>query len=137
DPILVDALAERFLQPHPAATRATTERLRPATLHLPHPDADRHQGLPRSLADSIVPRAVTAVVVGYRHVEHRLAGADPAIADQLRDHLRMVQDLEVPTELRVLVPQRSAAIRALGDDLLHGVSVQRLLVLLPEVLDPV
>src|SRR5207237_8857494 len=98
DAILVDALAERFLQPHPAAARATTERLRPAALHLPHPDADRHQGLPRSLADSIVPREVTAVVVGDRHVEHRPAGAGPANGDQLRDPLRMEPDPEVPPE---------------------------------------
>src|SRR5438132_5088054 len=42
DAILVDALAEGLLEPHPASARAAAERLGAAALHLLHLEPDRH-----------------------------------------------------------------------------------------------
>jgi len=49
-----------------------------------------------------------------------------AVDDQLLEQLAVVDDLEVATELWVLVQQRVEAVRALRDDLLHAHPVERL-----------
>src|SRR5206468_6498419 len=66
-----------------------------------------------------------------------LSGPQPALGDELRDDLGVVQHLEVTVELRVLVRERVEAVRALGDDLLEAVALERVDVLLREGLEEV
>src|SRR5437868_9982943 len=137
DTILVDALTERFLEPHPASAGAAAEGLVAAALHLLHLQPDGDERLPGGFADAVVAREVAGVVVRDRRVELDVARLEPPVGDELRDHFAVVQHLEVPAELRVLVRERVEAVRALRDDLLHAVAVERLDVLLGEGLEQI
>ena len=57
--------------------------------------------------------------------------------DELVEQLRVVDDLVVAAELRVVVLQHVEAVRALRDDLLHAHAVERLDVLHGEHLEDV
>ena len=76
-------------------------------------------------------------MVRDRLFELERARLQPPISHELGDHLAVVQHFEVAAELRVLVGERIEAVRALGDDLLHAVAVERLDVLLRERLEEV
>ena len=55
-----------------------------------------------------------------------LADVELAAGDEVLEQLRVVDDLVVAAQLRVLVLQRVEAVRALGDDLLHAHAVEHL-----------
>ena len=66
-----------------------------------------------------------------RVVEHeveidRLARTNAPRADQLRKQLAVMDHFVLPAEIGVLVLEGVVAMRARGDDLLHGVAAERL-----------
>ena len=66
-----------------------------------------------------------------------LGRCDPAVADEFREQLGMVDHLVAAAEVRVLVRDRVEAVRAAGDDLGYPGLVERLDVLLGERLEHV
>src|SRR5207237_2276769 len=106
-------------------------------LHLLDSDAESDEGLAGRLADPVVAREVAAVVEGDGSGELHLPGPQPPLRDELGDDLAVVEHLEVPAELRVLVGEGVEAVRALRDDLLEAVAPERLHVLLRERLEQV
>src|SRR5437763_784566 len=70
-------------------------------------------------------------------VAEGLPRPQPPLRDELGDDLAVVEHLEVPAELRVLVGEGVEAVRALRDDLLEAVAPERLHVLLRERLEQV
>jgi hypothetical protein len=58
-------------------------------------------------------------------VEGRALEVEPSGLDELHEKLRVVHDLVVTAELRILVLQHVEAVWALRHDLLHAEAVQR------------
>ena len=121
----VHALVRILLDPHATAARAAAH---PEVLVARHLD-DFRAGAAENVARLVVHLVEAAVVAGVvvdgllpelgRHLE-------PSLGDQAPDEIGGVDDLVAPVELRKLVLDRVEAVRAVHDDLLHLVAVERL-----------
>src|SRR5262249_43675816 len=134
---LVDAGAELLLHPHTATARSAAEAPLARARELPELQArDRVEDPARGVVDAVVAAEVTRVVEGNRLRDGSLHAETP-LGDQARDELRGVHYLVVAAERGVLVLDAVEAVRAVRDDLLDAVAVQRLDVLLREHLEEV
>src|SRR5437667_7841715 len=128
----VDPLLGLHFHPHVAAAATAAEAARTAAGELDHSEP-RHRARDATgrLRDAVVAAEIAGIVERERRVE-RFRRLDPPRADQLVDHLRVMEDLVGPAELRELVPDRVEAVRAVGDHLPEAVPVDRGDVLLLE-----
>src|SRR4051812_20659645 len=113
----VNPLADLLLHPHARAAGAAAEAAVLAAVHLLGGEAlDGVQDLARRRVDLVVPPEEARVVVGDLAVDRRDRG-EPALLDQLAQQLRVVDDLVLAADLRVLPAERVEAVRAGRDDL--------------------
>ena len=116
---VIDAGAELFLHEHAGAAGATAEGLVAVLVHLAQLHAGGLEQLARRIEDLIVAAEEARIVVGNGlavlwRAWHRL---EQAFADQPVEQLGVVEDVEVPVKVRVLVADGVKAVRAGGDDL--------------------
>ena len=116
---LVDAAAEVFLHEHPGTARATAKRLFARLVHFFELHASGLQQLTRRVIDAVVAAQEARVVVRNRLAVVLGAGdrSEQLFPHQPVEQLRVMEDVKVPVEVRVLVAQRVKAVRAGGDDL--------------------
>src|SRR5664279_878509 len=113
----VDPLADLLLDPEAGTTGAAAEAAFLAAVHLLRLQArDGAENLARRCVDLVVPAEVARIVIGDQLVD-RLDRREPSLGNQAAEQLRVVHDLEVTAELRVLVGQGVEAVRAGRDDL--------------------
>src|SRR3990172_803822 len=110
-PPVVPLLPDRLLHPHPRPAGAAAEPAVPVLLHLDVHDVELQQHVPRLLDDPVVPRQVTGVMVRHR-LAQPLCRPDSPLVHELLEELRVVDHLELPAELRVLVEDRVEAVPA-------------------------
>src|SRR5262245_35806328 len=136
----VDALIRLDLHPHVAPAAAAAETGLSCVRRIDDAQSG-HGGRDASgrVHDAVVAAAVARIVEDHGAVEP-LDRLDPSAAHELLDHLRVVQHLVRSAELRELVLDRVEAVRAVRDDFLESILVDRLDVLglhrLVEVLLP-
>ena len=116
---IVDAGAELFLHEHAGTAGATAEGLVTVLVHLAQFHAGGLEQLTRRIEDLIVAAEEARIVVGnglaiLRCARHRL---EQALADQSVKQLGVVEDVEVPVKVWVLIADGIKAVRASGDDL--------------------
>ena len=116
---IIDAGSELFLHEHAGAAGATTEGFIAVLVHLAQLHAGGLEQLTRRIEDLIVAAEEARIVVGnglavFRRARHRL---EQALADQAVEQLGVVEDVEVPVKVRVLIADGVKAVRAGGDDL--------------------
>ena len=126
----VDLLADVLLHPHAGTTGPTAHALGAVAAGLDDLDtADRTDHVAGRQVHVVVATEVARVVVHEAVLERSIADVEASVVDQDLEQLAVVDDLVVPTELRILVGQRVEAVGALGDDLLDAHRVERLDVL--------
>src|SRR5690606_20411452 len=110
--------------PELSAAGAAAERVVAALLHLHQRGAATGEHVPRRVVLAVVPAQVTGVVEGdaARLGQRRQA----PLGREALDQLRVVHDLVVAAELRVVVDQGVEAVRAGGKDDLAGRGVELL-----------
>src|SRR6185503_5499800 len=138
-PVQIYALALGLLHEHPSAARAAAEAVALAALELAVAVvAARLEHRAHDVAGRIelaVPPSEVAAVVVRDGADRRGLRLELAVLVEPVDQLRVVNDLEVGAELRVVVAQRVEAMRARRHDLLRVDRRQRLDVLLGEHLE--
>src|SRR5215203_4637362 len=108
-----------FSSIHMRAPGAAAEAAVLAAVHLLGGEAlDGLEDLARGRVDLVVPAEEARVVVGDLAVDRRDRG-QPALLHQLAEQLRVVDDLVLPADLRVLPAEGVEAVRAGRDDLAH------------------
>ena len=134
----VDVLADVLLHEHATSPRSATHAIRPLPVSLHQVNsgqtADHVSG---RRVDVVVPAQVAGVVVHHPFLQASPLHVQTALVDQPLQELAVVHHLVVPTHLRVLVSQGVEAVGALGDDLLHAHTVERLNVLRGQHLEDV
>ena len=116
---VIDAGAELFLHEHAGAAGATAEGFITVLVHLAQLHAGGLEQLARRIEDLIVAAEEARIVVGnglavFRRARHRL---EQALANQAVEQLGVVEDVEMPVKVRVLIADGVKAVRAGGDDL--------------------
>src|SRR5882762_1455343 len=125
-PAMVDLLPDPFLHPHSSPAGAAAESAVAASLHLHDADPrDPIQDVARLVVHFVVPAQIARIVVG-QVLQHIFRRGESACIDEFLEKLRVVDDLVVPAEIRVLVLDRVEAVRARRDDPPHAIAVQGL-----------
>src|SRR6266487_3651730 len=119
-------LARAFLHPHPGAAGPAAESVFAGSAHLDDPDPrDPVQDFARFLEEAVVPSEVARIVI-RQELQDVPRRREATGVDEVPEELRMVDDLVLPSEVRVFVLQRVEAVRARRDDPRYAVPVQRL-----------
>ena len=116
---VIDAGAKLFFHEHAGTAGATAEGLVAVLVHLAQFHAGGLEQLAWGIEDLVVAAEEARVVVGnrlavFRRTRHRL---EQAFAYQAVEQLGVVEDVEMPVKVRVLIADGVKAVRAGGDDL--------------------
>src|SRR5207245_3585696 len=101
--------------PDPSAAGAATERVTAASGHLHELRADRREHPARLVVDAVVTAERAGVVVCHPVAERPLR-RESAVLEQLEQELRVVDDIPVDAERRILVSERVERVRVPGQD---------------------